>query len=145
MKNKIVEYFLAPAMVAIIVIFVQFFIQPEVQKKATIKTELWLEKKRIYVETVKMIDKRFDSMFFDSAEPIVNTPTTQEINKVFRELLLMCDNDEIIIKFQSFMDYSVEDYCSPASRGDFINLIREDLGKDKFSIKPEVIPYFRMH
>ena len=142
---KVLEFFIAPTVVALIVIIAQFFIQPLMQKNITAQSELWLHKKEIYIKAIAIIDKRFDSMVFGSSQQTAEPPTNKEINEVYRELLLVCDDDEILIRFQKFMDTSVEGYCSPANRGDFINLIRKDLGESKFSIKPEKIPYFREH
>ncbi|MDA2922458.1 hypothetical protein MYX07_04310 [Patescibacteria group bacterium AH-259-L07] len=139
----LLEFFIAPAVAALIVIIAQFFIQPLMQKNITARSELWLHKKEIYIKTIAIIDKRFDSMVFKNSRPVADPPTNKEFNEVYRELLLVCDDDEILIRFQKFMDTSVEGYCSPANRGDFINLIRKDLGKSKFSIKPKEIPYFR--
>ncbi len=143
--EKIIEYFIAPAVVGIVVIIAQFFIQPKIQKEITAQSELWLKKEEIYIKTIGLVDKRFDSMFFKDSKPTVEPPTTQEINEVFRQLLLLCDDDEIIIRFQKFMDISIYEYCSPVNRGGFINLLRKDLSKKKFSIKSEEIPYFRIY
>ena len=136
---------IGPIIVALIVIGAQFIIQPLMKQKITAQTELWLQKKQVYIETIELIDKRFDSMKFKDSEPIATPPTTDEINNVYRQLLFFCDNGEILTDFHNFMDFSVEGYCSPANRGNFIKLLREDLGKSKLSIVDEKIPYFREH
>ena len=136
---------IGPIILAIIVIVAQFFIQPLMQQKITAKTELWLQKKEVYIKTIELIDKRFDSMKFQDSEPIGNPPTNDETNKVYRQLLFFCDNEKILTDFLKFMDKAIEGYCCPANRGNFMKLLREDLGKSKLSIAGEEIPYFREH
>jgi hypothetical protein len=136
---------ISPIIVAVVVIAAQFVIQPLMQRNIIAQTELWLQKKQVYIETIELIDKRFDSMEFKNSKPMRNLPTTDEINNVYRQLLFFCDNSEILTDFRNFMDLSVEGYCSPANRGKFIKLLREDLGKSKLSIADEEIPYFREH
>ena len=107
--------------------------------------ELWLHKKQVYIKAIELVDKRFDSMIFGNSEPIAKEPTTKEINDVFRDLLMVCDNEKIIISFSKFMDISVEGYCCPINRGAFIKLLRKDLGKSTLTIEDDKIPYFRTH
>ncbi len=134
---------IGPIIVALIVIVAQLIIQPLMQRKITAQTELWLQKKQVYIETIELIDKRFDSMKLEDSVHIGKPPITDEINNVYRQLLFFCDNDEILIDFHKFMDLSIEGYCTPANRGNFMKLLREDLGKSKLSIVDEKIPYFR--
>lgn len=107
--------------------------------------ELFLFKKEIYRQTMEIVDKRFDSMSWKGAEPVSEPPTPGEINNIYRQLLLVSDNDEILKRFMKLMSYSENDYCSPANRGEFINLLRIDLGKEKVNIRVDSIPYFRNH
>ena len=136
---------IGPIIIALIVIGAQFIIQPLMQQRITAQIELWLQKKQVYIKTIELIDKRFDSMKFKDSEPKRNPPTTDEINNVYRQLLFFCDNGEILTDFHKFMDFSIEGYCTPANGGNFIKLFREDLGKSKLSIVDGKIPYFREH
>ena len=140
--RTVFKYLVAPIILSIIVIGAQFFIQPRMEKRITAQTELWLQKKQAYIETIKLIDKKFDSLQFKDSAPTRSRPTDKETNDAYTQLLFFCDNEEIIIEFQKFMDVS-KDYCSPANRGSFIKLLREDLGKSKLSIVDEEVPYFR--
>lgn len=137
------EFLISPIVVALVVILAQFVIQPLMQKIITAQNELWLHKKKIYVNTIELIDKRFDSLRFVGAEPTGNAPTENEINANYRELLLLTDNQEIVTSFQNFMDTSLNGYASPANRGKFIQLLRIDLGKSRIGIEDDRIPYFR--
>jgi len=132
-----------PIIVLLFAIIAQLIIQPLMQQKITAQTELWLQKIQVYIKTIELIDKMFDSMKLEDSEPIGNRPTTDKMNNVYRQLLFFCDNDEILMDFHKFMDLSIEGYCTPANRGNFIKLLREDLGKSKLSIVDEKIPYFR--
>lgn len=105
--------------------------------------ELFIYKKNIYTEVIRVVDKRFDSMNFGDVKQISEEPSTKEMNEAYRQLLLVTDNDEILKRFMKFMDNSINDYCSPANRGDFINLLRIDLGKGEIKIGIDSIPYFR--
>lgn len=137
---------IAPLLSAFIVLIAQFFLQPSIQKRIKAQEELWLHKKQIYIKTIELIDNKFDSMNYGDSKPIKEEPETEKINNIFRELLMVCDNQEIITNFQNFMDNSIKDYCSPANRGSYIKLLRSDLGgKSKLSIADEKIPYFRIH
>ena len=131
--------------VALVVIVAQFFIQPAMQRKVTSQSELWLHKKDVYIKTIELVDKRFDSMEFKDAKPINEPPTSKEINSIYRQLLVFCDDDKILTDFEKIMNISVEGYCSPANRGKFIKLLRKDLGKSKLSIIDDKMPYFREH
>lgn len=140
---EIFKYLIAPLVAALIMLTAQFFIQPLIQEKIKAQEELWLHKKQIYIKAIELIDKRFDSMKLRDSKPIQDSPTNEEMNTVYRELLMVCDKEEILIDFQKFMDFSIDGYCSPANRGKFIKLLREDLGKSKLLIDDEKIPYFR--
>lgn len=142
---EILKALIGPLVVALIMLIAQFFLQPIIQEKIKAQEELWLHKKQVCIKTIELIDKRFDSMNFRDSEPIIEAPKPNEINNVFRELLMVCDDEKIIIRFQKFMDTSIEDYCSPATRGAFVKLLRKDLGKSKLSIADDKIPYYRIH
>jgi len=141
----IFKYLCGPIIVGIIMLVAQFFLQPLIQEKIKAQEELWLHKKQVYIKAIELVDKRFDSMIFGNSEPIAKEPTTKEINDVFRDLLMVCDNEKIIISFSKFMDISVEGYCCPINRGAFIKLLRKDLGKSTLTIEDDKIPYFRTH
>lgn len=68
--SKFFENLTGSIIVALIVIGAQFIIQPLMQQRITAQTELWLQKKQVYIETIELIDKRFDSMKFNDSEPI---------------------------------------------------------------------------
>ena len=149
MLKTVFQYLVAPIITAIIIapfmLVAQFWIQPLIQERIKIHEELWLHKKQIYFKAAELIDERFDSMKFNDSEPVREAPIEKEMNDVYRELLLVSDNEEILTSFQKFMDASIEDYCSPANRGKFLKLLRDDLGKSDLSADDEKIPYFREH
>ena len=106
--------------------------------------ELFIYKKDVYTEVIRVVDKKFDSMNFHDSKPISSEPTTQEMNKVYRQLLLVTDNEEIPSFFMKFMDNATcNTYCSPAMRGAFLKLLRKDLGKSVLKMRADSIPYYR--
>jgi|SRR3989338_363341 len=137
------ESLISPIVVALVVILAQFIIQPLMQKIITAQNELWLHKKKIYINTIELIDKKFDSLKFADKEPTGDVPTENEINATYRELLLLADSQEILTSFQNFMNTSLKDYNSPANRAKFIQLLRVDLGKSRIGLEDDKIPYFR--
>jgi hypothetical protein len=143
--EKLLQYLVGPVVVGVVVVLAQYIIQPKIQKASTAESELWRAKRDVYMKVITVLDRRFDSMNYKGAAPVTEGPVPSEINEIFRELLIMCDNDEIPARFTKFMNVAVEGYCSPANRGEFINMLRLDLGKRSFSITPGEIPYFRLY
>jgi hypothetical protein len=106
--------------------------------------ELFIYKKSVYSEVIRVVDKKFDSMNFHDSKPISSEPTTQEMNEVYRQLLLVTDNEEIPSLFMKFLDNKTcNTYCSPARRGEFLKLLRDDLGKSVLKMRVDSIPYYR--
>ncbi len=140
--DNIIQYFIAPIIMALITIGAQIKIQPIVQKRIKKEEELWIKKRDLYISTIEMVDKRFDSLSFGDNKPITDPPKNQERNKIYRELLLVSDNEEIPTRFYGFMDDSKQE-CNPVARAEFIALLRQDLGKSKLGIGHDKIPYFR--
>ena len=140
---NVFTHLVSPTVVGLIVVIAQFFIQPLMQERVTSKSELWLQKRELYVRTMSLIDNKYDSLIFGNIKPISIAPTSQEMNEVYRELLLVSDDENVITEFGNFMDNSRTDYNSPYKRGEFIIRLRKDLGESIVSLKPDAIPYFR--
>lgn len=143
MLEFLTQVVFGPIVAAIVVLVAQVFVQPIIQKRITTQTELWLHKMKTYIKAIELVDMKFDSLKFSEAEPVGEPPAEKEINGVYRELLLISDNQEIVVSFQKFMSTFSNNYNSPVNRGKFIKLLRTDLGKPKLAIKDELIPYFR--
>jgi len=137
------EHLVAPAVVGLIVIAAQFFLQPLIQERIASRSELWIQKRALYATALELVDKQFGSLTFGGQSPINRQPTTDELNAVYRQLFLYADDKEIITMFRKFMDASIENYNSPYNRGRFLIRLRQDLGKSATSLSADTIPYFR--
>ncbi len=62
--DNIIQYFIAPIIMALITIGAQIKIQPIVQKRIKKEEELWIKKRDLYISTIEMVDKRFDSCIY---------------------------------------------------------------------------------
>ncbi|MCK4905080.1 hypothetical protein KAS42_02385 [bacterium] len=144
-ENMFLKYFIAPAVVALILLVAQFILHPLLEKKIIMKKELWLEKKEVYWESIYLIDKSYDSLALSKEGypghiPTKNKPNTQEINEVYRKLFLLSENEDIPVIFIRFFDKDSK--FSAALRGEYIKLLRKDLDGFKIRTDSEKIPFF---
>ena len=136
------QYFLAPLITALIIFIAQFFLLPKLEKNKTAQVELWKEKKDVFIQSIELIDRRYQCLSFGGKKgdgSVFNEP--EKVNKIYTKLLILSENPSIPKKFWRFFDNLVSKY-TPAERGEFILLLQKELGQ-KNNTKPENIPYFK--
>lgn len=103
------EFFLGPIITAAFVAVFYFFATPHAEKKALIKKEMWLSKKDAFLDAIRVIDKHFGSGKWGGTDipkdyvPSGEKPSVDEMNKAYRNLMLLCDNIEIPKRFIGFL------------------------------------------
>lgn len=142
--TDIFQHLIAPVIVGVVVICGQFVVQPSIQERVASRTDLSMQKRELYIDALALVDKKYDSLSWPNASAPGAAPTDAEINKIYRELLLVADDAAIIRMFREFMDTSSDDgYHSAANRGEFLLLMRSDLNQPSTNLAPGEIPYFR--
>lgn len=141
--TAVFEHLLAPLIIGFFVLLGQFFLQPIIQERVASTTDLWTQKREVYVDASALVDKKFDSLNFPNAPAIGPAPTDPEINEIYRKLLLVADDVEIIVMFGEFMTFREDNYHSAGNRARFLFLMRSDLNKSSTALMPDTIPYFR--
>jgi hypothetical protein len=140
----IAQYFLAPVITALVILSVQFFVQPILETKKVANVELWKDKKNTFLEAVNLVDEKYQTLQFDqSNKNDIATKFTNiaEVNRIYVKLLILSKDQTIPEKFWHFFDDTVKGF-SPAERGEFILLLQKELGQ-KNKTPPEKIPVFK--
>ncbi len=143
--NLFFQYFMAPVIVALIVIIFQLLFSHIVASRKLKVKEEWLEKKRVFSEALRVLDKSFSSgdIIEPSNEkrhiPLPNEkPSSQEMNEAYRGLLLVVKNPEILRFFIKLMGQG----GNLVERARFINLLRKELFGSTFEINVGEVGFF---
>lgn len=115
----------------------------ELQSSQNKDFKLWLHKKEVFIEATDILIRNFDSSNFTGPGserhiPTKDKPTTKEINAVLANLYLLSSDEKIPLKFMELLN---ED-CSPGDIGDFIKLVRKELGHSELNIDSGEIGFF---
>lgn len=109
-----------------------------------LRKENFLNSKRdAFFETIQLLSKSFASTSWTGDQipknriPESSRPTEVEINSCFSKLCLYVDNKEILEKFP----YLFTSNSSPTTIGNYISLLREDLGYGESIIDSTKFPY----
>jgi len=136
------QYFVAPVIVGLLIFILQFFLQPSLEKKKTIEKELWLEKKEAFIKSIQLVDQKFETLKFNENDTLnIEFKNFEEVNTTYVKLLLLSENQDIPKEFWKFFDNRIKEF-SPAQRGEYILLLKDELGSST-NTKPEEIPYFK--
>lgn len=130
---------------AAVPIIINYWTGPNLERNILIKKETWLQKKQIFTNAVSLVARQWDAAAFSQEEsatphiPLKNVkPTSTQKNDVLAQLYMLADNKEIPNKFIEVIDGK----RSPASIGEFILMLRNEIGTSELVIKPEEMAVF---
>jgi hypothetical protein len=144
--ERLIELTVPGVVVGLIVLVAQLLIIPRMEKAKLIVQEHWKSKRDALLEAIRLIDRFLSTANWKGIDapndlvPSMDKPSGREINDVFSKLLLVAENSEIPNRFYKFSAKGHDSF--PATRGEFILLLREELFKAQTRIKPEEVPYF---
>lgn len=144
--ESLLQYFIAPGIVALIVIILQLFFGHIIASKELKSKEAWLEKKKVFSEALSILDRGLLSREIEELPdkkrrhvPIPSEePSPQELNNTYRSLLLVAKNPDILRSFMKLTEQG--GYLS--ERAQFINLLRDELFGSKFKIHEGEVGFF---
>lgn len=126
-EKKWIEYFLAPLITALILFILQFFYGPILEKKKTIASDIWLQKKETIIRASELVNEKYQTLKFNSSDTSIGVFTNfKDVNNTYFRLLLLCKNEEIAAIFWHFFDNSTTSF-TPVQRGEFISLLKKEL------------------
>jgi len=143
------QYFVAPGVVALIVIAAQYVFVPKMEREKTRESELFRHQKSIFLHAIEIVDRilnaqqleKLDPEKFKGHQPLVNVPTTEEVNKVFSQLVLLTYDEDIPKGFGHFFGPKIGGDIL-AKRGEFIVSLRKELYKKHTSTPAAKIPFY---
>ena len=148
-KNKkfLFEHFIGPAVVGLVVLFGQFFIQPSIASKEHAQTHHWEAKRDCYVRCINLVNKKFLSLMWIGKDaslpyPLGAPPSAEEVNQTYAELSLFSEDHEILKLFIKCFGQSSEKKIEQNDRIQLILAMRKDLGFGKIQIKDEDVKLF---
>ena len=139
--KTILQFFISPLAVAILMLFAQYFLQPLIQKKITSSNELWLNKKEILVKSIDIAYRYWDSEKFDDIRGnhiTISKPSSSELNQILSGLYLSVDNQDVITKFTALFSENI----SPGLIGDYIKSVRKELNQKELTIPSDMMMGF---
>lgn len=110
------------------------------QNSKTKSLELWINKKNVFVKSILLLQRCWDSSDFKMLEgqkphiKINNLPTALEVNEVLAQLYVLSADEKIPNEFKSVLTME----ASPASISKYILLVREELADLSIDIKPKI-------
>jgi len=147
-RFKLLEHFVAPIVVGLVVLVGQFFIQPFIAQRQEILTAGWQAKRNCYIQAVNLVNQKFASMKWDGPDAAnveykkSNPPTSEELNKCYTELILFSENKEIIrIYLACFGILPEMRPIKQEYRIKLLELMRKDLKFKAMHIEPDLVKF----
>lgn len=129
--------------VGVVMLVGQYFIDPLRERKRLKLQEEWMAKKAAFSYAVEMMDRQLAAAGWEGEsvpegyKPFGSAPSRVEINSANAMLVLSADSIEIPIKFVAF--FAGNSY--PASRGEFLIMLRKELFGRNSGIKAEKVDW----
>ena len=143
---KFGELVVPGVVVGVFMLFAQLGAELYREKRRLIAEEGWLAKKDAFSSAILLVDQHLTSTTTWSGpdvpkdhKPSGAAPSSLEINSVYAQLMLTAESPDIPRRFVTF--FMKGHNSSPATRGEFIILLRKELFSSKTSIKPEEVPW----
>ena len=142
-RKSIFEYFGAPLITGFVFIAIQFFTSPLIEKKKTIESDIWIQKKETIIKAAELVNDKFQSLRFNANDTsTIIFDNYKEVNSVYFRLLILCDNEKIAKRFWHFFDNSNNSF-SPVDRGEFISLLKKELTGKEMETRVDSIPILK--
>lgn len=126
--GNLVEWFLAPIMVGLVVLLGQYWLQPKITEKEQIKTQKIQEKKEVYIEAAILINQLWSSINWSGKSGGGVEPIPERVNNCAARLLLVSETKEVPVAFLSlFQKSTVNNALKSEDRIAFLNLLRKDM------------------
>jgi hypothetical protein len=147
---KLLQFFVAPAVVGILVVFGQALLQPWVSGEIHTKTEHWNAKRSAFVQALAVVDKQFAAHPFDVGPDATKVPVQaakepdpSEINSAYNNLVLIADNRNIVDAFLGCLGAREgQSTVWHEERVRLLKLMRAELGFEPLDLKPEDVRFW---
>lgn len=144
-----IQYFVAPIIVGLIMLFGQSVVQPLVTEKIHIDTERWNEKRDVFTKVLVVVDKQFSAHPFKIGTDGPNRsiqygpePEPEEINSAFNNLVLVVDDRQIVDAFNGcFGRRKGQKIVRHEEKLKLLNLMRKELNFGPADLKSDDV-YF---
>ena len=124
----------------------QIIILPRLEQKKLRFQEAWRSKRDAFVDALQVLDHHLASTNWSGPDvpsdykPSADKPPSNEINRSVVLLSMLSDSIETPKTFANF--FKKGSHTSPADRGLFIQMLRNELYDSKATFKAEELPYF---
>lgn len=126
-----------------VLLLLQFFVLPRLEREKTTQRELWKTKKEVFLDSITLVDRVLACVPWDGAPAdylasVEDFPDTNELNKQLHQLLLLSDDIRIPQKFV----HLISGISDSTDRSDFLLLLRRELSGSKLKLSAEEFPFF---
>jgi hypothetical protein len=133
------------------VIVGQYYMQPRIMEKQSIRTMRVEQKREVYLQAVSLVNRLWASSFWASASHVDNTynprsyPSVDEVNDCTAKLLIVSDSTNIPFAFSSLFSLSTTNGALKSEdRLPFFQMLRQDLYGDSINVLSNVPFYFEL-
>jgi|GEM_PF-2423115 len=132
-ERPFLQHLIGPAIVGIIVLIGQYFINPVIADKEAKSDELQRSKQEVYLAAVDLVDRFYLSLPWKTTDgqamnpKLGLRPEREEINQCFAKIILVENDNVVSDAFLRCLGHSSERGFSVAFRDALINAMRHDL------------------
>ena len=130
----------------LVVSLLQIIVLPRLEQKKLRFQEAWRSKRDAFVVALQILDRHLASTNWSGPDvpsdfkPSTDKPPSHEINRSVVSLSMLSDSVKVPNTFANF--FKKGNQTSPADRGNFIQMLRNELYKSKATFKADELPYF---
>ncbi len=142
------EYFIAPSVVALLVLGVQFLVLPRLEREKTRVVELFKHRKDVFVQAIRLVDQQINAQHLMKLNPTMfkghvplNAANTNDVNRIYSDLLLLAENSDVPQAFSEFFASTIGGDIL-VKRGAFILRLRKELYATSVDLQPEKVPFY---
>ncbi len=142
------EYFIAPSVVALLVLSAQYFVFPRLEREKTKAVELFKHQKDTFGRVIELVDQCINSQnlqMLDQEKFRGHRPTShpdmQEVNRIYSQLILLAGDQTIPKAFIDFFGPTIGGDVL-VKRGELILSLRNELYDRKMALSPEEVGFY---